>query len=97
MAENDYEKAKEQIEDFLRYFYNEDENGLKTFKYFDQIEQLSRRKQIALYIEQADVYVHDPELYSSINGNTVRFRLLFSEVVQKLVEEALGDNQVCIN
>ncbi|KAL7080231.1 hypothetical protein ACQ4LE_000488 [Meloidogyne hapla] len=96
MAENDYEKAKDQIEDFLRSFYTEDENELKTFKYLNQIGQLAKRQQISLYIEQDDVYVHDPELYSSINGNTVRFRLLFSEVVQKLVEEALGDDQPAV-
>jgi len=94
MADNDYERAKEQIEDFLRNFYTEDENELKTFKYLNQIAQIAKRQQISFYIEQDDVYVHNPELYTSINGNTVRFRLLFSEVVQKLVEEALGDEQV---
>ncbi|CAK5077541.1 unnamed protein product [Meloidogyne enterolobii] len=94
MADNDYERAKEQIEDFLRNFYIEDENELKTFKYLNEIEQIAKRQQISFYIEQDDVYVHNPELYTSINGNTVRFRLLFSEVVQKLVEEALGDEQV---
>ncbi|KAF7633698.1 DNA replication licensing factor MCM7 [Meloidogyne graminicola] len=96
MINNDYEKAKEQIEDFLRTFYNENDDGLKTFKYLDQIGQLAKRQQIALYIEQDDVYVHNPELFTSINGNTVRFRLLFSEVVQKLVEEALGDSQPAV-
>nr|CAD2174054.1 unnamed protein product [Meloidogyne enterolobii] len=94
MADNDYERAKEQIEDFLRNFYIEDENELKTFKYLKEIEQIAKRQQISFYIEQDDVYVHNPELYTSINGNTVRFRLLFSEVVQKLVEEALGDEQM---
>uniref|UniRef100_A0A915LFM2 DNA replication licensing factor MCM7 n=1 Tax=Meloidogyne javanica TaxID=6303 RepID=A0A915LFM2_MELJA len=96
MADNDYERAKEQIEDFLRNFYTEDENELKTFKYLNQIEQIAKRQQISFYIEQDDVYVHNPELYTSINGNTVRFRLLFSEVVQKLVEEALGDEQPAV-
>nr|CAD2146642.1 unnamed protein product [Meloidogyne enterolobii] len=96
MADNDYERAKEQIEDFLRNFYIEDENELKTFKYLNEIEQIAKRQQISFYIEQDDVYVHNPELYTSINGNTVRFRLLFSEVVQKLVEEALGDEQPAV-
>lgn len=96
MADNDYERAKEQIEDFLRNFYTEDENELKTFKYLNQIAQIAKRQQISFYIEQDDVYVHNPELYTSINGNTVRFRLLFSEVVQKLVEEALGDEQPAV-
>ncbi|CAK5115440.1 unnamed protein product [Meloidogyne enterolobii] len=96
MADNDYERAKEQIEDFLRNFYIEDENELKTFKYLKEIEQIAKRQQISFYIEQDDVYVHNPELYTSINGNTVRFRLFFSEVVQKLVEEALGDEQPAV-
>ena len=54
MAENDYEKAKERIEDFLRHFYSEDDNGLKVFTYSDQIAKLAQRQQIALYIDQDD-------------------------------------------
>ena len=98
MADLDYEKAKDRIEDFLRHFYTENDEqdgGLKSFKYQDQIAQLAQRKQIALCIEQDDVYLHDPELYDWINGNTVRFRHLFYEVVQKMVQEVLGDEQVC--
>lgn len=94
MSDTDYEKAKERIEEFLTNFFSEDDNGLKKFKYQDKIKQLAERQQVALYVDQDDVYVHDPELYDWINGNTIRYRQLFSAVVQKLVQDAIGDNPV---
>jgi hypothetical protein len=95
MTDTDYDKAKERIEDFLRSYYTEDEsNGLKTFKYWDQIRRLAERKQLQLYVEQDDLNVHDPELSEWVDGNTIRYRQLFNEVMQKLVQEVLGDEQV---
>jgi hypothetical protein len=96
MTDSDYEQAKVQIEDFLRSYYVEDDDGMKQFKYMDQIGKLALREQIPLFIEQDDVYAHNPELYDWINGNTIRYRHLFCEVVQKLIQEVLGDNQVSL-
>lgn len=92
MADTDYDKAKERIEDFLMSFYSEDDNGLKKFKYAEKIQKLAQRQQVALYIDQDDVYVHDPELYEWINGNTIRYRQLFYEITQKLIQNEIGDN-----
>ncbi|KAL3103384.1 hypothetical protein niasHS_002570 [Heterodera schachtii] len=95
-AEPNYDLVKERIKDFLHEFYIEDEEGCKVFKYRDQISQIAHRQQIALYIEQDDVHLHDPELSDWITFNTVRYRQLFYEIVQNLVQETIGNNEPAV-
>ena len=90
----DYDIAKERISDFMKSFYTEQEDGTKEFKYSRQIGSIALRQQTPIYIDQDDVYLHDPELADWIAANTMRFRSLFYEVIDTLIKEFLGDNQV---
>lgn len=51
-AELNYDVARERITDFLKTFYVEDEDELKSFIYADQVAQIAQRRLVALYIYQ---------------------------------------------
>lgn len=91
-AEINYDLSRERITDFLKNFYID--NGEKKFYYMDQIESIARREQVPFYILLEHVNEHDPELSDWIVQNTCRYRNLFYEIVDKLILEILGENEV---
>lgn len=90
----DYDKASEHITDFLRNFYVEDSDEQKTFPYAEQINSLALREQVALYIDMDHVSEHNAELALNIQQNSIRYRRLFCEAIDALVEEFRGENEV---
>lgn len=94
VAETNYDLSRERVTDFLKNFYTEDNEGSKSFPYIDQIETIAQREQVSFYIFQDHVNEHDPELSDWVAQNTCRYRSLFYEVVDKLVSEILGENEV---
>jgi DNA replicative helicase MCM subunit Mcm2 (Cdc46/Mcm family) len=90
----DYDAAKERIKDFLKSHYYEDEDEMKIFKYSDQIGRVAKREQVPIYVDLDDVYSHDPELADWIDGNTLRFRSLFYDVIDEMINEFLDGKQV---
>uniref|UniRef100_A0A0M3IS31 MCM_N domain-containing protein n=1 Tax=Ascaris lumbricoides TaxID=6252 RepID=A0A0M3IS31_ASCLU len=89
----DFDKEKEKIRDFLSTFYYEDDSGGKNFPYADQIIHLAERDQVGLYINLDDVHEFDPGLVDAIRGNARRYHQLFSDVVDELIHDHLGDQQ----
>ncbi|KAH7728085.1 hypothetical protein AAVH_04329 [Aphelenchoides avenae] len=89
----DYDKASEQITDFLSNYYVEDQDERKVFLYSDQISQIQQREKVALYIEMDHVSEHNAELAQMIQQNALRYRRLFCEAVDTLVEEKRGENE----
>lgn len=87
----DYELARERITDFLKSFYNDEEDGTKKFVYMNKISLLTQRKEVGLYINVEDVNIHDPELADWINENTCRYRNLFYDCVDNIIQELLGN------
>lgn len=90
----DYDLARERIIDFLKSFYNDHEDGIKTFVYMDKIALLAQRKEVGFYVNIDDVNSHDPELAEWILENTCRYRNLFYDCVDGVIQELLG-NEVC--
>lgn len=91
IASLDYELAHERITDFLKSFYTDVEDGTKKFIYMDRIALLSQRKEVGFYVNMEDVHTHDPELAEWINENTCRYRNLFYECVDTIIQEFLGN------
>lgn len=50
--------------------------------------------QVGLYINLDDVHEFDPGLVDAIRGNARRYHQLFSDVVDELIHDHLGDQQV---
>lgn len=90
----DYEASRERIKDFLKSFYQEDQDDMKIFKYSDQISRVANRQEVNFFVDQDDVYLHDPELADWIGGNTLRYRSLFYEVIDDLVHDFLDGKNV---
>lgn len=90
----DYDAMKERALDFVKNYYIEDDTGMKTFVYMDQVEEIAQRKKVPLYIMQDHIFEHDPELSDLITQNTIRYRDIFYDVIDKLVAETLGQNEV---
>lgn len=90
----DYDKASEQITDFLSNYYVEDQDERKVFLYSDQISHIQQREKVALYIEMDHVSEHNAELAQNVQQNALRYRRLFCEAVDTLVEEKRGENEV---
>lgn len=90
----EYDAAKRRISDFLKTYYVDGPDGRKEFVYAHQIAEIAYRRQVAMYIKQEDVHTHDTELADWITENTCRFRKLFYEVVDQLIQDTLGDNEV---
>ncbi|CAD5229287.1 unnamed protein product [Bursaphelenchus okinawaensis] len=84
-----YDEAKTRINDFLQNFYKSDEDGNKNFVYADKVTDLAARKFVALYVELADVNVHDPDLKNEIQNNTRRYQKLFAQCIDGMIEKIL--------
>lgn len=90
----DYDEEKKKIIDFLRTFYQDLPDGTKNFVYSDQILSISRRDQVALFINLEDVHNEYPELADAIRQNTSRYHTLFCDAVDDIVHELIGDQDV---
>uniref|UniRef100_A0A7E4UM18 DNA replication licensing factor MCM7 n=1 Tax=Panagrellus redivivus TaxID=6233 RepID=A0A7E4UM18_PANRE len=88
----DYDQARERFTDFFQTFIRPDENGDKTFVYADKIRSVAHREETAVFVDLDDVQQHDEELYDAIRKNSSRYHLLAYDVVDKLVQDAIGDN-----
>lgn len=88
-----YDKAKERIADFFTNFYVSHPTNGKVFIYKDQIAAVSKRDQVGFYISLEDVHTHDPELAEWITENTCRYRKLFYEIADNMIQDALGENR----
>ncbi|VDO33499.1 unnamed protein product [Brugia timori] len=91
----DYDREKEKIWDFLTTFYHEEADGMKLFPYDKQIARLAEREQVGLYINMDDVNEYDPVLYVAIQQNARRYHMLFGDVIDSLIQQKLGEKQVC--
>lgn len=96
MAVKDYEEAKKRAGDFVRTFAVKPTDGTKEFVYSDQIVSITRRKQVALYVNMDHVKTHDEELHAAIEGNTLRYQKIFAEAIDDYIEELRGGEEVSL-
>ncbi|VDO42365.1 unnamed protein product [Haemonchus placei] len=89
----DYDKHKAQVREFVENYYGLDENGSKVFCYRDDVLRIAEREQVALYVNLDDVFRFDETLSTLIEGNARRFHRIFNEVIDEMVQEALGGRQ----
>ena len=97
MAVKDYEDAKKRAGDFVRTFaVNKPPDGVKEFVYSDQVVSITRRKQLALYVQMDHVKTHDEDLHAAIEGNTLRYQKIFAEAIDEYISELRGGEEVRI-
>ncbi|XP_046988430.1 DNA replication licensing factor Mcm7 [Schistocerca americana] len=87
MAGKDYASDKEKARQFLVEFASVDEDGMKDFKYAQQLTKLAHRDQVAMFIELDDLYEFDSTFMESVIMNTRRYVNIFSEVVEELLPD----------
>ncbi|NWV30125.1 MCM7 factor, partial [Origma solitaria] len=75
------EKAKR----FFQEFYRDGPDGRKEFPYREQLAQLARRQQVALWVALDDVAEDDPELAQAVGDNVRRYSRVFSDAVHELL------------
>ncbi|UYV73253.1 MCM7 [Cordylochernes scorpioides] len=85
MAMRDYTVDRDLIRNFLSQYHNEDDDGMKHFKYSDQLTRLAHREQVAIEIDAEDVATFDLELGKALLENARRYVRIISDVIYDLL------------
>ncbi|XP_019761238.1 DNA replication licensing factor Mcm7 [Dendroctonus ponderosae] len=85
MGRRDYDKERDVLKTFLLEFCTQNSDGVKNFKYSNQLTLLAHREQIALQVELDDLHTFDEELANEIIDNTRRYTTLLSDIVFELL------------
>lgn len=85
MGRRDYDKERDLLKTFLLEFCTQNSDGVKNFKYSNQLTLLAHREQIALQVELDDLHTFDEELTKEVIENTRRYTTLLSDIVFELL------------
>lgn len=67
----------------------------QIFTYREQLTRIAEREEVTFAINMDDIHAFDPTLAEGFQGNARRYMQLMNEVIDQMIQDYLGDRQVC--